>query len=91
MEDERDAAVARLDQLQADAPERALIQQQVQEVVVQIGSLRAQLAAAKAKRESQRQQLDRVTKEPEFIEVQARDRLDLSRANEIIFQFPVQR
>lgn len=47
-EDERDAAVARLDQLQADAPERALIQQQVQEVVVQIGSLRAQLAAAQA-------------------------------------------
>lgn len=47
-EDERDAAVAHLDQLKSDAPERALIQQQVQEVVVQISSLRAQLAAAQA-------------------------------------------
>mgnify|MGYP003333577419 CR=1 FL=1 len=47
-EDERDAAVAHLDQLKSDAPERALIQQQVQEEVVQIGSLRAQLAAAQA-------------------------------------------
>ncbi|MBM7518320.1 hypothetical protein [Nocardioides nitrophenolicus] len=47
-EDERDAAVAHLDQLRSDAPERALIQQQVQEVVVQISSLRAQLAAAQA-------------------------------------------
>lgn len=47
-EDERDAAVAHLDQLKSDAPERALIQQQVQEVVLQISSLRAQLAAAQA-------------------------------------------
>lgn len=47
-EDERDAALARLDKLAATAPERELIEQQVQEVVVQISSLRAQLAAAQA-------------------------------------------
>lgn len=47
-EGERDAAVKRLDELRPDAPERALIEQQVQEVVVQISSLRAQLAAAQA-------------------------------------------
>ncbi|MCR1783703.1 hypothetical protein KVF89_14270 [Nocardioides carbamazepini] len=47
-EDERDAALARLDELGANAPERELIEQQVQEVVVQISSLRAQLAAAQA-------------------------------------------
>lgn len=47
-EDERDAALTQLDQLPDAAPERQLIEQQVQEVVVQISSLRAQLAAAQA-------------------------------------------
>lgn len=47
-EGERDAALKRLDKLAAAAPERELIEQQVQEVVVQISSLRAQLAAAQA-------------------------------------------
>ncbi|GAA3524921.1 hypothetical protein [Nocardioides daeguensis] len=47
-EDERDAAVARLDKLPQAAPERQLLEQQVQEVVVQISSLRAQLAGAQA-------------------------------------------
>ncbi|MDQ6527204.1 hypothetical protein RB608_26555 [Nocardioides sp. LHD-245] len=47
-EGERDAALERLDKLAAAAPERELIEQQVQEVVVQISSLRAQLAAAQA-------------------------------------------
>ncbi|WP_240044622.1 hypothetical protein, partial [Nocardioides albidus] len=47
-ESERDASVKQLDELDPDAPERELIEQQVQEVVVQISSLRAQLAAAQA-------------------------------------------
>ncbi|WP_181411115.1 hypothetical protein [Nocardioides humi] len=47
-EGERNAALARLDKLAPDAPKRTLIEQQVQEVVVQISSLRAQLAAAQA-------------------------------------------
>lgn len=47
-EDERKAALARLAKLSSSAPERRLVEQQVQEVVVQIGSLRAQLATAQA-------------------------------------------
>jgi len=47
-EDERNAALKRLDRLPQTAPERTLIEQQVQEVVVQISSLRTQLAAAQA-------------------------------------------
>lgn len=47
-QDERDAAVARLDRLAPGDPERRPVEQQVQEVIVQISSLRAQLAAAQA-------------------------------------------
>ncbi|KRC48867.1 hypothetical protein ASE19_18285 [Nocardioides sp. Root79] len=47
-EGERKAALGRLERLSSTAPERRLLEQQVQEIVVQIGSLRAQLATAQA-------------------------------------------
>lgn len=47
-EGERKAALDRLERLSPAAPERRLLEQQVQEIVVQIGSLRAQLATAQA-------------------------------------------
>lgn len=47
-EGERKAALSRLESLSPAAPERRLLEQQVQEIVVQIGSLRAQLATAQA-------------------------------------------
>jgi hypothetical protein len=47
-EGERDAGLRQLNKLAPGAPDRTLVQQQVQEVVVQISSLRAQIAAAQA-------------------------------------------
>lgn len=47
-EDERSEALVRLDVTGAGAPERALLQQQVQELTLQIGSLRAELVASEA-------------------------------------------
>ncbi|WP_157514806.1 hypothetical protein [Nocardioides sp. J54] len=47
-EEERKAALARLSKLSPTAPQRRLVEQQLQEIVVQIGSLRAQLATAQA-------------------------------------------
>ncbi len=46
--DERDAAIGRLDKAGTDSPERALLEQQVSELTLQISSMRAQLAAAQA-------------------------------------------
>lgn len=47
-ERERDDALSRLDRLGPNSPRRTLIEQQVQEIVVQISSLRTELAAAQA-------------------------------------------
>jgi cell division protein FtsB len=56
-----------------------------------ISELRAQRAAARAAHDSLRDKLGWVKTDPEFIEAIARDRLDLARENEMIFQFPVER
>lgn len=47
-EDERSEALVRLEASEPGAPERSLLQQQVQELTLQIGSLRAELVASEA-------------------------------------------
>jgi cell division protein FtsB len=57
----------------------------------QIASLRAEKSVAKAAHDALKSRLEWLKNEPAFLEIQARDRLDLARENETIFQFPVER
>ena len=58
---------------------------------LQIASLRAEKAALKSVHDTTKSKLEWLKNEPGFLEIQVRDRLDLARENETVFQFPVER
>jgi cell division protein FtsB len=57
----------------------------------QITALRAERSSAKATHEALKSRLEWLKNEPAYLEIQARDRLDIARENETVFRFPVER